>query len=85
MKKYYFVTIRIMNGEYVYWQYIPLAIPLHSSIDFRAQRIVSKLYGYGKRGDNDTFYFHNGEVAANLHSYRLINEEDYIILKQYIP
>jgi len=85
-KKYVFMKAKEINGFYEYYH---RSIHTVDASDYeRINKLMNEylvdFYGGKSEKCNDGFYFNNGEVYVEVSSCKLISEEHYNILSQYL-
>lgn len=87
--RYLFLDLKVRNGEYEYS--CTSVHQLEKGMHARAfaERYAKTFYGDGDYEGEETFgkgvyYFNGCEVAVSVYNYKVISEEHYEVLKQYI-
>lgn len=82
--QYVFLHLRVINGEYSYGCFSVHSTQC-SNINFFAQRYAANFYGdKNTRRQGDAWFSHFGCVAIGVRSVKIISEEHFLLLQQYL-
>jgi len=83
--RYWFLNIKIINGEY---EYNSVSLHMTDGDEFDAEDWAKSFYETDGGEENEpgdgNFYFNGGEVCVSVHGLEEISKKDYTILRKYI-
>lgn len=83
---YLLLQLEEKNGEYEYRHHSvhKLDDNKKSSAEKFAKKYLREFYGNKADKEGDGYYYHNGEVFVRLSNWKLISEDEYNVLKNYL-
>lgn len=84
MKRYVYLELKILNGEYEYSSKTVHELEIGKRIDSFCQNYAKTFYGGKPYKDNGYYFFNGGEVAVKVRKYQFISEVEYNTLLKII-
>jgi hypothetical protein len=84
--KYMYLVLKEYNGEYQYFHKNVHILPNSraATIKSYSENYLKGFYGGKTNKDDDGYYFHGGEVFIRIYSSKIISEEEYNLLRNYL-
>lgn len=84
--KYMILVLEERNGEYEYYHRSVHELPDVRTTTMKkcAEKYLKGFYGGNEIKEKSGYYFHDGEIYVRINSYKIISQEEYNVLNQYL-
>jgi hypothetical protein len=84
--KYLYLVLKEHNGEYQYFHKNVHILPNSRAVTIKSysENYLKGFYGGKIFKEDDGYFFHGGEVFVSIYSSKMISEEEYNLLRNFL-